>query len=340
MRSRDLMARTCAQIGMILAAIVAMTAFAAAPASAQATAAPGGSYLQSCWGISFKNGVLTAICKDGTYSDGSAVGNFLGGKPFNSSVTSSLSTVNCDPAGDIFTLLGTLYCSAKKGFAAVHAVPFGSYLQSCNSIIVIEKVLHATCDTGDNSTTQNHLTLAQCDLGKSIDNISGQLICSPATAQSTAAIKAATQPSPPPPSPVQAALKAAGCSWFLGRANQYLCTTPAAFSQCVGYVAKGQVMSCMAPNQIHTDCKRFLGRDHEYLCQSRVAFLQCQNYLSKGQLGVTKCIDGTPKKSAMRQRSTLGGVLASVHSAEFGRGIGGGARADRAGATIGISREI
>jgi hypothetical protein len=329
---------------MILAAIVAMTAFAVAPASAQATAAPGGSYLQSCQDISFKNGVLKAACNDGTSSGGDVLG-FLpgGGKPFSTLTDadySSLKTVNCDPAGDIFNHFGTLYCIAKKGAAAVHAIPAGSYLQSCNSMIVITQVLHATCDTGDNSTTQNHLTLAQCDLGKSIDNISGQLICSPATAQSTAAIKAATQPSPPPPSPVQAALKAAGCSWFLGRANQYLCTTPAAFSQCVGYVAKGQVMSCMAPNQIHTDCKRFLGRNHEYLCTSRVAFLQCQNYLSKGQLGVTKCIDGSPKKSAMLRQSTPGGELASVRSADFGRGNGDGARAIGVGTVISLMRAI
>lgn len=279
-------------LGRLLTIFIGVAAFAASPASAQgATAAPKGSYLQSCTNITFTGGVLTAYCNDG--SDGGS--SLFGGAEFKESHPVSLQTVNCDPAGDVFNAYGTLFCTAKKGSEAGRAVPAGSYLQSCNSILVISHILHATCSTGGDDTLTNSLTLSKCDLGQGINNISGQLICSPATQQSIAAAKAQTQPSPPPSSPVQTALKGAGCSWFLGRANQYLCQTHIAFKQCVGYVANGQVKSCMAPNEIHTDCRWFLGRTHEYMCQSRVAFLQCEGFRTKGQLGVKACINATPK---------------------------------------------
>jgi hypothetical protein len=214
----------------------------------------------------------------------------------------ALVTKNCEPSSDIWNQFGELYCIAKLGVASQHAIPAGSYIQSCAAIAVSAGVLHANCATSGDSTRDNSLKLTLCDLSDGIDNNDGQLLCSPATSQSTAKTQQAVATLTAPPSgPVQTALKGAGCSWFLGRANQYLCSTHAAFTQCVGYVAKGQVKSCMAPNEIHTDCRRFLGRDHEYLCQSRVAFLQCQNFLTKGQLGVTKCLDASPKKTAKRQ---------------------------------------
>lgn len=278
-------------VRLLLVAVIAMTGFSATPAAAQATAAPQGSYLQSCTNITFSGGVLGAYCSDGSGSGG----GLFGGSEFKEGHPVSLQTANCDPKGDVFNAYGTLFCIAKKGAEGVRAVPAGSYLQSCNSILVISHVLHATCATGGDNTLVNSLTLAQCDLGQGINNISGQLICSPATAQSIAAAKAQTQPSPPPSSPVQTALKGAGCSWFLGRANQYLCPTHVAFKQCVAYVANGQVKSCMAPNEIHTDCRWFLGRPHEFLCLSRVAFLQCENFRTKSRLGVTACINGAPK---------------------------------------------
>ena len=281
-----------------LAAVVALTAGVAAPALAQpATAAPQGSYLQTCSSITFSNGVLRAYCDDGS-SQGSSL---FGGPEFKEVSTVSLQTVNCDPKGDVFNSYGTLFCIAKKGSEAVRAVPAGSYLQSCNAILVISHVLHATCSTGYDSTIVNSLTLSSCDLSQGINNISGQLICAPATPQSVAAAKAQTQPTPAPSNPVQTALKSAGCSWFLGRVNQYLCQTQPAFKQCVGYVAKGQIKSCMAPNQIHTDCRWFLGRKTEYICTSRVAYLQCENFRTKSQLGVTKCINAAPKTTAMKR---------------------------------------
>ena len=220
------------------------------------------------------------------------------------------------PGRDIWNQFGELYCTAKIGLAAGHAIPGGSYIQSCSGITVISGALRATCATIYDFTLDNNLILSQCDLSQGIDNGGGQLLCTPASAESTAKAKqAVTQQTAPPANPVQTKLKGAGCSWFLGRVNQYLCPTHAAFTQCVGYVAKGQVKSCMAPDEIHTDCRWFLGRSHEYLCQSRVAFLQCQNFLVKAKLGVTKCIDAAPKpKTAMLERLGVGSVLASLRA--------------------------
>ena len=260
---------------VVFAAFVGLACFTTSPAGAQgATPAPKGSYRTSCQGIEYRDEVLTALCDMGTTSGGTLL--FSGLTDRNNA---ALVTKNCAPSSDIWNQFGELYCIAKLGVASQHAIPAGSYLQSCTAIAVSAGVLHANCATTGDATRDNSLKLTLCDLSEGIDNNDGQLLCTPATAQSTAKTQQAVATlTAPPPSPVQTALKGVGCSWFLGRANQYLCPTHAAFTRCVGYVAKGQVKSCMAPNEIHTDCRRFLGRANEYLCQSRPAFLQCQNY--------------------------------------------------------------
>ncbi len=285
-------ARAGSLVQMMVMMLVCAATFAAYPALAQgATPAPKGSYRNSCMNIQYAGDMLSAVCDMGTSSGGSLLFDGIADRK-----DTTLTTKYCAPGSDIWNQFGDLYCTAKLGLASAHVVPAGSYLQSCNGVVVTLGMLRATCATSGDDTRDNMLRLSLCNLTEGIDNINGQLLCSPATAQSSAkTLQAIIAQTAPPPTPIQSALKSAGCSWFLGRANQYLCPTHVAFTQCVGYVAKGQVKSCMAPNEIHTDCRHFLGFANQFVCGSRVAFLQCETFRTKGQLGVKACINGAPK---------------------------------------------
>jgi hypothetical protein len=161
--------------------IIAATAlFASMPAWAQAapgSAAPRGSYLQSCQNISYSAGVLTAQCK--TANGGLTV--------------STLEPAFCAKRSDIANVHGTLGCIATPGtWGKGGATPNGSYKASCRGVYVEltpSPVLWAHCDRpdsgpqgpfkGDKFYGPSSLNLDQCEVGKEITNVNGQLVCTP-----------------------------------------------------------------------------------------------------------------------------------------------------------------
>jgi CVNH domain len=175
------------------AALLATTsAFTATPSLAQASptgsAAPAGSYLQSCQNVEFSGGVLKAQCKTGYKS--------------NLNV-STLEPEYCSRRSDIANVDGRLGCIAKAGtWGKGGATPNGSYKASCRSITVEmapRPTLQAWCDRpdsdggpfkGDKFYPASTLNLEQCELGKDIANLNGQLICAP-------------RQGPPPPPPIK-----------------------------------------------------------------------------------------------------------------------------------------
>jgi hypothetical protein len=155
--------------------LAAATAFTASPALADGSAAPGGTYLQSCQNIKYAGGVLTAQCK---YSGGLRV--------------STLEPEFCSPRSDIANVDGQLGCIAKgQTWGKGGATPNGSYKASCSAIrveLTPWPILFASCKrpdsnggafSGDKFYPESSLKLDQCEIGKDIANLTGQLICSP-----------------------------------------------------------------------------------------------------------------------------------------------------------------
>lgn len=165
-------------VGALFAGAAAFTpTFSLANPSPTGSAAPRGSYLQSCQNILFSGGVLTAQCKTG-YKNGLTV--------------SSLEPEHCSRRSDIANVDGRLGCIAKPGtWGKGGATPNGSYKDSCNNITVEmtpKPTLQAWCDRPDSKGDWNEgdkfypnstLKLDQCELGKDIANLNGQLICTP-----------------------------------------------------------------------------------------------------------------------------------------------------------------
>ena len=161
-------------VGALLASATAFTPTRSlANPSPTGSAAPQGSYLQSCQNILFSGGVLTAQCKTGYKSD---------------LHVSTLEPEYCSRRSDIANVRGHLGCIAKPGtWGKGGATPNGSYKASCNYITVEmtpRPTLQARCDRpdsneGDKFYPYSTLKLDQCELGKDIANLNGQLICSP-----------------------------------------------------------------------------------------------------------------------------------------------------------------
>ena len=118
--------------------LAAATAFTASPALAEGSAAPGGTYLQSCQNIKYAGGVLTAQCK---YSGGLRV--------------STLEPEFCSPRSDIANVDGQLGCIAKgQTWGKGGATPNGSYKASCSAIrveLTPWPILFASCKRPDSN---------------------------------------------------------------------------------------------------------------------------------------------------------------------------------------------
>jgi Repeat of unknown function (DUF5648) len=91
-------------------------------------------------------------------------------------------------------------------------------------------------------------------------------------------------------------LTSRGCSRFLGRAGEYLCSTLNGTQACQAYVKKGDglVTKCHSVKQAEMNkdlkahgCYNFLGRDDEFACKTTEGFKACENYRIDGQ--VKKC---------------------------------------------------
>ena len=98
-------------------------------AAGQGVAAPPGSYLRTCYSVSYDRvlQVLYATCfaKPGDYQMNT------------SGVPTQLNTSYCDPGSDIEQLNGWLQCTARAGtWGDGGAVPRGSYQKSCDHYIV------------------------------------------------------------------------------------------------------------------------------------------------------------------------------------------------------------
>ena len=169
-------------VGALLAGAAAFTPTPGlANPSPTGSAAPRGSYLQSCQNIKFSGGVLTAQCK-----------NTNGGLN-----VSTLEPAFCAKRSDIANVDGTLGCVATPGtWGKGGATPNGSYKASCRNIrveLTPSPVLWASCDRpdsndnrtikfpvkGDKFYSPSSLNLDQCEVGKEITNVNGQLICTP-----------------------------------------------------------------------------------------------------------------------------------------------------------------
>jgi CVNH domain len=165
-------------VGALLAGATAFTpTLSLANPSPTGSAAPRGSYLQSCQNILFSGGVLTAQCKTGYKSD---------------LHVSTLEPEYCSGRSDIANVSGSLGCIAKPGtWGKGGATPNGSYKASCRHITVEmtpKPTLQAWCDRPDSKGDWNEgdkfypnstLKLDQCEMGKDIANLNGQLICAP-----------------------------------------------------------------------------------------------------------------------------------------------------------------
>lgn len=180
MKKRNLIS-ACVGSSILTAAAIFASATALAQEAAPGSAAPRGSYLQSCQNIKFSGGVLTAQCK-----------NTNGGLN-----VSALEPAFCAKRSDIANVDGTLGCIATPGtWGKGGATPNGSYKASCRNIrveLTPSPVLWASCDrpdSNDNRTIKfpakgdkfygpSSLNLDQCEVGKEITNVNGQLVCTP-----------------------------------------------------------------------------------------------------------------------------------------------------------------
>ncbi len=203
--------RLSAAFSMILAGAGLWASPGLAQIDSYGSVAPGGSYLQSCSGISYgPDSLLKATCG-----------------PHNQHV--QIITKYCEPGQDISFNNGRLFCAARYGtWGGDRAVPWGSYLQSCNDSYVEGMggpniALTSTCMGSDHVYTTK-LGLKGCKMGGDIANNQGQLICSPAD-------------------PPEVALKAT-CQHFLGRAQEYLCKTEVAYNTCLTDMSMGLVKAC------------------------------------------------------------------------------------------------
>lgn len=192
----------------LLIAVCVLVLTPPASRTAWAQAAPGGSYLQSCINIGFDTATntLTAHCayqpNDLPHPGGPIVTGVLGITP-GTTYQTSLITTNCAQGADIENIRGALQCQADPtiyGYGG--AVPNGSYQHSCMWWSVTGSTLNAACwdfshgkiNYGNNpslSETQGWtnlpagwvtyagLDLTTCDMTADIENIRGQLICTP-----------------------------------------------------------------------------------------------------------------------------------------------------------------
>ncbi len=262
-------------VWLALLALAGVLAFSAT-ANAQGVAAPPGSYLNTCREISYSNYQIKAECDIGE-------GEHKGLPPFGDDVTyynkeASIKTKNCSKSADISNYYGDLVCTSVL---PTDVAPGGSYLQSCSDPHVLDGVLLVRCS---GYYKNSRLDLHQCDVSKPVANIKGQLICAPKPAKAPAATPMAQAgPAAWTPTATQAKLKAAGCSLFLGRANEFLCKDDAGFAQCKAMINGGDVKTCHAPGQLTTDCQHFLGRADEYLCLSEPAYQQCLSFQAQGK---------------------------------------------------------
>jgi type 1 fimbria pilin len=131
------------------------------PSAAQdGSAAPRGSYLQTCSQIHFNGTILAATC---------------GGAGL-SKQRSTINATSCD--GDIWNKYGYLYCYARRGtWGQGRAIPRGSYIDSCGYTVVAGAVLQSQCKGRNGQYQDTSLELRACRLGSNISNIDGQLVC-------------------------------------------------------------------------------------------------------------------------------------------------------------------
>jgi CVNH domain len=134
---------------------------AALPAAAQdGSAAPRGTYLQTCSQIHFDGRKLVATC------------NHPGWPRQKSAIDVSL----C--GGDIWNENGSLYCYARQGsWGRGRAIPRGSYVDSCGATIVSGVLLQSRCKGRNGEYNDTSLELTRCRMGTNISNIDGQLVC-------------------------------------------------------------------------------------------------------------------------------------------------------------------
>ena len=197
---------TGALMGLACTVLFALGDTGASRARAQASvewggsAAPPGSYLQSCTGIVFTEGhKLTANCKGGEWHP-------------------VLDLSQCAPGADIVNKGGALTCAAPRGtWGFGGAVPAGSYRQTCSRENVRgqgeEMALTATCRGGDGHDYVTSVPLKDCRINADIGNHQGQLLCTPFVAPDKL-------------------LGALGCLHYMGRPSEYTCKTAVAYRSC------------------------------------------------------------------------------------------------------------
>ena len=176
----------------LLAVLALFAAFPAPQASAQiaGTAAPAGSYRQTCQNISFNGTMLRASCLFG--SELKWYQSLVGAE--SSSFDAALDVTYCRSGSDIWNGHADLYCRGKVGHYSGNAVPTGSYVDSCAALKVVAGTLQAYCVTGNGDEQLSILPLALCDTERSIDNIRGQLVCIPAAGASAPKVVAEVDP--------------------------------------------------------------------------------------------------------------------------------------------------
>ncbi len=177
-------------IGLIMPAI--------APLSAQGVAAPAGSYRQTCHGIAFSGTTLSATCDAPPPSAAigaiRAVLNATLQLGIDTSAFSKLDVSLCRAGSDIWNGSNGLYCYGKPDHYQGHAVPFGSYVNSCKYMQAWSGQLDAWCANTNGDVKHITLDLGLCDPAKSIDNVDAQLVCSPKIGSSSQAIKSTVDP--------------------------------------------------------------------------------------------------------------------------------------------------
>lgn len=167
--------RNLINAGLCTAMLASTVLLSASPGLAEGSAAPRGTYLQSCQNINYSGGVLSAQCQ-------SSVGLKV----------STLEPAFCAKSSDIANVDGSLGCIAMPGtWGKGGATPNGSYKASCSRVrveLTPKPILWANCqrpDSNGNATSgdkfypDSSLNLDQCEIGKDIANLKGQLICAP-----------------------------------------------------------------------------------------------------------------------------------------------------------------
>jgi len=120
---------------------------------------PGGSYLESCSGISRSGLVLSATCS----------------APNGSQVQSSLDLTTCRHGAGIQNRNGNLACGAGGRWTG--GLPQGSYRQSCQELSMSGMTLSASCTNPNGSLVRTSLDVTRCQWGSGIRNENGQLTC-------------------------------------------------------------------------------------------------------------------------------------------------------------------